>query len=316
MNFIGVDLHKKSITVCVMDEKRKVLARKTLACTQTDEIVEFFRQFRPFKVVVEATASYLWFVELVEPLAEKVVLANPKKLRGDCREHQEDRSPGRPGPDRIPGPGHDPRVLPAHAPAAAAPGLGPPPPVSPGPDYLGPQQDPPHPQQLQRRPQRPVLGQLRPGLLEGGPPQRRGSVCDQTALGRMAGPPGSAAGDYYPGNQDPHKSLQPIRSSNSRSRLPRDQRSTTESTEIHGKENPNQLPFPCPSRGATPARRVGSFHGYPFVMIFLAGVDDGSSDNWQEVGQDVDSGPDHNPVAGRPVPEKEGRARPNRTKSR
>ena len=34
MNFIGVDLHKKSITVCVMDEKRKVLARKTLACTQ------------------------------------------------------------------------------------------------------------------------------------------------------------------------------------------------------------------------------------------------------------------------------------------
>ncbi len=37
MNFIGVDLHKKSITVCVMDEKRKVLARKTLACTQTGE---------------------------------------------------------------------------------------------------------------------------------------------------------------------------------------------------------------------------------------------------------------------------------------
>src|SRR5271157_2284618 len=81
MNFIGVDLHKKSITICVMDEKRKVLARKTLACTQTNEIVEFFRQFRPFKVVVEATASYPWFVELVEPLAEKVVLANPKKLR-------------------------------------------------------------------------------------------------------------------------------------------------------------------------------------------------------------------------------------------
>ena len=81
MNFPGVDLHKKSITVCVMGEKRKVLARKTLACTQTNEIVEFFRQFRPFKVVVEATASYVWFVELVEPLAEKVVLANPKKLR-------------------------------------------------------------------------------------------------------------------------------------------------------------------------------------------------------------------------------------------
>jgi transposase len=81
MNFIGVDLHKKSITVCVMNENLKVLARKSLYCEQPDQIVEFFRQFRPFKVVVEATASYLWFVELVGPLTEKVVLANPKKLR-------------------------------------------------------------------------------------------------------------------------------------------------------------------------------------------------------------------------------------------
>ena len=77
---------------------------------------------------------------------------------------------------------------------------------------------------------------------------------------------------YYPGNQDPHKSLQPIRSSNSRLRLPRDQRSTTESTEIHGKENPNQLSLSASFPGATPARRVGSFRGYPFVMIFLAVV--------------------------------------------
>jgi transposase len=81
MNFIGVDLHKKSITLCVLNENLRVLARKTAFCDQTDQIVEFCRQFRPFKVVVEATASYLWFVELVEPLAEDVVLANPKKLR-------------------------------------------------------------------------------------------------------------------------------------------------------------------------------------------------------------------------------------------
>ena len=83
MNFIGVDLHKKSITVCVMDETRKVLARQTLSCKETNEIVEFFRKFRPFKVVVEATASYLWFVELVEPLAEEVVLANT--VRSDTK---------------------------------------------------------------------------------------------------------------------------------------------------------------------------------------------------------------------------------------
>ena len=81
MNFIGVDLHKKSITVCVMDQNRKVLARKTIDCKETNEIVDFFRKFRPFQVVVEATASYPWFVKLVEPLADRVVLGNPKKLR-------------------------------------------------------------------------------------------------------------------------------------------------------------------------------------------------------------------------------------------
>ena len=81
MNSIGVDLHKNIITVCVMNEKLAVIGRKTLYCDQPDEIIAFFQQFRPFKVVVEATASYHWFVKLVEPLAEKVVLANPKKLR-------------------------------------------------------------------------------------------------------------------------------------------------------------------------------------------------------------------------------------------
>jgi transposase len=81
MHFIGVDLHKHSITVCVMNVERTILARKTLYCSQPDQIVEFFRQWRPFKVVIEATAGYFWFVELVEPLAEDVVLANPAKLR-------------------------------------------------------------------------------------------------------------------------------------------------------------------------------------------------------------------------------------------
>src|SRR5208283_2332659 len=54
---------------------------KTINCKETNEIVEFFRKFRPFKVVVEATASYPWFVELVESMADEVILANPKKLR-------------------------------------------------------------------------------------------------------------------------------------------------------------------------------------------------------------------------------------------
>ena len=81
MNSIGVDLHKKIITVCVINDEFEVVARKTLQCNSPETIVAFLEQFQPFKVVVEATASYHWFVELVDPIAEKVVLANPNKLR-------------------------------------------------------------------------------------------------------------------------------------------------------------------------------------------------------------------------------------------
>ena len=74
MSFAGVDLHKKTITVCVMDEKIAVKARKTLHCCEPETIVEFFRSLKPFNIAVEATASYQWFVDLIGPLAEKVVL--------------------------------------------------------------------------------------------------------------------------------------------------------------------------------------------------------------------------------------------------
>jgi len=79
--YVGIDLHKQTIVLCVLDQDRKVFQRRTFACGQTEAIVAFFRALGRFRAVVEATASYEWLVELIEPLAEKVVLANPKKLR-------------------------------------------------------------------------------------------------------------------------------------------------------------------------------------------------------------------------------------------
>ena len=54
-----------------------------LGAPEKDEetIESFFAELTPFQVVVEATASYEWFVSLVEPLADRVLLAHPKKLR-------------------------------------------------------------------------------------------------------------------------------------------------------------------------------------------------------------------------------------------
>lgn len=81
MNFIGCDLHKKSITFCVVNPERKVLARRRIECERVEEIGAFLQEWRPFHLVVEATSSYPWFFELAGPLAERLVLAHPKKLR-------------------------------------------------------------------------------------------------------------------------------------------------------------------------------------------------------------------------------------------
>jgi len=81
VNYVGIDLHKKTIVLCVMNQDRKVTHRKTFACGQAEDIREFFAGLGAFRAVVEATASYEWLVGLIEPLADKVVLAHPGKLR-------------------------------------------------------------------------------------------------------------------------------------------------------------------------------------------------------------------------------------------
>lgn len=81
MNFVGVDLHKRTIVVCVVNQTRQVLQNRRFVCGDTTGIRESFASLGAFQVAIEATASYEWFVQLVEPLANRVVLAHPGKLR-------------------------------------------------------------------------------------------------------------------------------------------------------------------------------------------------------------------------------------------
>ena len=84
MKYVGIDLHKQTISACVIVKvrgKKKVLCRVRLACCDEASIVAWLTGLGQFEVVVEATASYQWFVKLAEPLARRVLLAHPKKLR-------------------------------------------------------------------------------------------------------------------------------------------------------------------------------------------------------------------------------------------
>ena len=84
MFYVGVDLHKQSISLCVVelaDRKRQVIERKRFHCEHEEEMSEYFSNLGEYQLVVEATASYEWFIRLVEPTADRVVLAHPGHLR-------------------------------------------------------------------------------------------------------------------------------------------------------------------------------------------------------------------------------------------
>jgi transposase len=84
MKYVGVDLHKHLIVLCVVvlvAGRPKVVGRARFRCDETELIRDFFRKLKRFQVVVEATAAYEWFFLLIENLADRLVLAHPKKLR-------------------------------------------------------------------------------------------------------------------------------------------------------------------------------------------------------------------------------------------
>jgi transposase len=80
MKSVGIDLHKHSITVCVWNPDGPSRIHR-LQCANVPAIRLFFAGLGPFQVSIEATARYHWLVELLEPIAERVVLAHPKKMR-------------------------------------------------------------------------------------------------------------------------------------------------------------------------------------------------------------------------------------------
>jgi transposase len=84
MKYVGVDLHKHVIAVCVVlprGRRTEVVCRRRFGCRETERIRQFFATLGRFEVVVEATAAYEWFFLLIEDLADRLVLAHPKKLR-------------------------------------------------------------------------------------------------------------------------------------------------------------------------------------------------------------------------------------------
>ena len=80
MFYVGLDIHAKWITVCVLDRDGKVHQR--CQCRQVDQLMSVLEGVpERFEACFEASCSYGWYYELLRPLASRVVVAHPGLLR-------------------------------------------------------------------------------------------------------------------------------------------------------------------------------------------------------------------------------------------
>lgn len=79
---VGIDLHKDTMTVCVLDPATGEERFEKIACKCRDKVVAFFTALPEGHVVaIESVGFYRWLWELLEPIVEKLLLADATQCR-------------------------------------------------------------------------------------------------------------------------------------------------------------------------------------------------------------------------------------------
>jgi len=79
---VGIDLHKDTLTVCTFCRCCGEVSFQKLACKSRQKIVDYFTALpRPHTVAIETVGFYRWLWEMLEPLVEKLVLADATQAR-------------------------------------------------------------------------------------------------------------------------------------------------------------------------------------------------------------------------------------------
>jgi transposase len=82
MRFIGLDLHKKTLVVCALDRRGKVLFRETVDCRREELEAFARRKLRTTdRLAVEATTNTWAVADLLRPYVAAVTVGNPLQIR-------------------------------------------------------------------------------------------------------------------------------------------------------------------------------------------------------------------------------------------
>jgi len=81
MLYLGVDIHKKSCWVTVLDEEDCEVEQRKLSMDRA-ALLEYFGKIpKPAKLAVEATFNWYYFLDLIEPLGFELHLVHPQKTK-------------------------------------------------------------------------------------------------------------------------------------------------------------------------------------------------------------------------------------------
>lgn len=79
--FVGVDLHKCTVSLCAVDPKGEVIARLTGDTKCVDRIEQWLRALpRPCRMAVEAVGFVEWFIDRFRPCVDKMDIADATEL--------------------------------------------------------------------------------------------------------------------------------------------------------------------------------------------------------------------------------------------
>jgi transposase len=80
--FVGIDLHKDTLTACTIAAKDREVSYRKIACVAREKVREFLAGLpRPSVVAIETVGFYRWLWTEAEPLVDHVVLADARGCR-------------------------------------------------------------------------------------------------------------------------------------------------------------------------------------------------------------------------------------------
>ncbi|NIM49665.1 MAG: IS110 family transposase [Gemmatimonadales bacterium] len=85
MHYVGIDLHKRYVTVCALDKSGEVVAEYRRLSNTAEAVLGFLERLKgPVAVALEATLHWAWLHDLLSGAGYEVKVAHPQQVKLIC----------------------------------------------------------------------------------------------------------------------------------------------------------------------------------------------------------------------------------------